>query len=841
MVTSLAFVCLGLSAGTDVWTTTFPFGGNMPPFGLAVDPANSNIVYIAPNFAGIYKSIDGGVNWTSITDPILSLPFDRQTIRIVAVQRISGALYASPSGGKIFRSMDQGATWTAQSSGITSSVQVIEFDPASPGTMYAGTQTGIFKTTDNAASWLPSSGPPLVNVTAISVCPSQPSVVFAATAPGGLFKSSDGGQTWATSGAFTSLMDVKPKPTDANVVYVAGIGPAGTGLYKTTDGGLTWVRLLTVSFLGGPAGNRLAVDPGQPDLVYAVTGNLMWKTPDGGAHWSNVMLSRALMSISLDPGNSSTIYATTNGYGIYKSVDAGQTWTGYTSGIRGLNFPHSESRSLEIDASNPKILYAGTIANGHRSTDGGQTWSGLNLPMPLASTLATHPAAPGVVYAHDGYTYKSVDWGANWTELSTPFSGSGSFNGALAFSPSSPPILYLACFQSTAPTQGVYKSTDGGSTWSLVNDGLANTTIVDLSVHPSDPNIVFAATVATPANFPRLGTGLYKTVDGGHTWVHLSGGLPDPLQVDQIVISPANPQIIYIASEVTNGGIYKSTDGGATWTKLAQANANAVAIEPADPNRVYFGTWNTDGFHRSKDGGLTWSLVNAGLPPNPPIETIAMDPLNPRHLYIGTGRGAYEITLSRTPVAEAGAGQTVSAGGNCQARVTLNGSGSSDPDGDTLTYSWIGPAGLLTGVSPTVTLPLGTHTFSLTVNDGRGETATDTVAITVVDRTPPDIQSAAATPNVLWPPNHKMVSVNLTVTAADLCSSAACRITGVTSNEPGSTDPDWLITGPLTVQLRAERTGGGDGRIYTLTVECTDAAGNKSTKTVTVTVPHDKS
>ncbi len=154
VVVLLLFACLSLSAGADEWTTTFPFGGSILPFGLAVDPANSNIVYISPNFAGIYKSIDGGVNWTSITDPILNLPFERQTVQFLAVQRITGALYAIPAawGGKIFRSMDQGATWTVQSSGITSAVRVMAFDPASPGTLYAGTQsTGIFRFTLHTA------------------------------------------------------------------------------------------------------------------------------------------------------------------------------------------------------------------------------------------------------------------------------------------------------------------------------------------------------------------------------------------------------------------------------------------------------------------------------------------------------------------------------------------------------------------------------------------------------------------------------------------------------------------------------------------------------------------
>ena len=137
----------------------------------------------------------------------------------------------------------------------------------------------------------------------------------------------------------------------------------------------------------------------------------------------------------------------------------------------------------------------------------------------------------------------------------------------------------------------------------------------------------------------------------------------------------------------------------------------------------------------------------------------------------------------------------------------------------------------------------------------RNWTATDTCSnfssceqiIEVVDTTPPVIQNVAANPNDLWPPNHKMVQVTVATTATDNCDpSPACVISSVSSNEPinglgdGNTTPDWVITGDLTVDIRAERSGNGDGRIYTIEVTCTDECGNSSTATAGVTVPHDK-
>ena len=104
-----------------------------------------------------------------------------------------------------------------------------------------------------------------------------------------------------------------------------------------------------------------------------------------------------------------------------------------------------------------------------------------------------------------------------------------------------------------------------------------------------------------------------------------------------------------------------------------------------------------------------------------------------------------------------------------------------------------------------------------------------------------------ASPDGPWSPNHKMRSVTLEVDVSDTCdANPTCSIVGVTSNEPvngkgdGNTSPDWEITGDLTVDLRAERSGNGDGRVYTITVRCTDASGNFTTSFVTVTVPHDQ-
>lgn len=138
---------------------------------------------------------------------------------------------------------------------------------------------------------------------------------------------------------------------------------------------------------------------------------------------------------------------------------------------------------------------------------------------------------------------------------------------------------------------------------------------------------------------------------------------------------------------------------------------------------------------------------------------------------------------------------------------------------------------------------LGSQSLVYSVSDG-SNTSAATRTVNVVDTTPPTIVSAAASPAVLWPPDHRLVPVALSVTASDACSTTpACRIVSVSSDEPvvgwgsGHTWPDWVITGDLTLKLRAERSAHGDGRSYRIRVRCRDEVGNKAWTNVTVTVP----
>ena len=140
----------------------------------------------------------------------------------------------------------------------------------------------------------------------------------------------------------------------------------------------------------------------------------------------------------------------------------------------------------------------------------------------------------------------------------------------------------------------------------------------------------------------------------------------------------------------------------------------------------------------------------------------------------------------------------------------------------------------------------GTNDVSFGVTDDGTNVVMCSSTVVVADTTPPELEPILASPNILWPPNHKLVCARLRVKASDTCGNVTWRITGVTSNEAddstgsGNTAPDWVIQGDHKVLLRAERSGHGNGRVYTISVEALDDAGNSTVGDVRVLVPHDK-
>jgi hypothetical protein len=209
--------------------------------------------------------------------------------------------------------------------------------------------------------------------------------------------------------------------------------------------------------------------------------------------------------------------------------------------------------------------------------------------------------------------------------------------------------------------------------------------------------------------------------------------------------------------------------------------------------------------------------------------------------------GKWEI--DRRPIADAGIDQSLQCTATGGANATLDGSASTDPDRtDVLSYNWPAAPGASDSSTRHVFVPAGSHTFRLIVDDGLSGADWDETTVTVVDTMAPVIASVVGSRDSIWPPNGKMVPVTLSVQASDVCDpNLDCRVVAVTSSETDQKNKksangsvDYEITGALSVRLRSERLGPGAGRVYTLTVRCTDASGNFTDKSVQVIVPHDQ-
>jgi hypothetical protein len=207
----------------------------------------------------------------------------------------------------------------------------------------------------------------------------------------------------------------------------------------------------------------------------------------------------------------------------------------------------------------------------------------------------------------------------------------------------------------------------------------------------------------------------------------------------------------------------------------------------------------------------------------------------------------FGVPQNSAPLADAGGDFAVECAGPAGTEVTLDAGGSSDSDGDDLSYVWTGPFGRVEGPRPTVSLLLGVSTITLVVSDGEDDSEPDTIVIEVRDTLAPALEVAAA-PALLWPPDGRLVEVGFLVAASDRCdpSPAIALIEAASSEEEGAGRSGAPIVGAdpgtydRSISLRADRSGGGPGRTYTITYRAADSSGNAAIAAAIVQVPHDQ-
>jgi len=274
--------------------------------------------------------------------------------------------------------------------------------------------------------------------------------------------------------------------------------------------------------------------------------------------------------------------------------------------------------------------------------------------------------------------------------------------------------------------------------------------------------------------------------------------------------------------------------------------APALSVTAKIWGLTYLAAYDEDGNYISNlVGGGNWGTLVYTAPEGKLIKSIVM------HSGYGLEYDWYlsEMTVcysvNEAPTAYAGTDQTIEWNGGLN-QFTLDGSGSTDPDGDALSFSWtLNGSVVSTEAAPLLSYGPGSYTFTLTVTDPEGLSGSDDVTVNILDAAPPVINFSLIK-NSLWPANHKMNLVAVGISASDNSCVAALTVT-VSCNEAedgtgdGSTSADWEVVensdGTFDVYLLAERSGTGNGRVYTITVYAEDCAGNVTTQSAEVTVP----
>lgn len=594
----------------------------------------------------------------------------------------------------------------------------------------------------------------------------------------------------------------------------------------------------------------LAENPAETITWYAgIANGVVYKFTESNPEW--VLSSNGLpdgfgiLSISIDPSNPDVVYAGLNVAGVYKSIDGGLNW--FYSGLDNFSV-----RSVELDPYDPAVAFAATDNGIYRSVDGGVNWLAV-ISAVITSTdirevsfnppdfdLDPLPSQTDIIYAAAiGGLYKSTDRGITWSRLAEDITGQNF--SAIAIDPEQPDILYAGTVD-----LGILKSVDRGNNWAASSDGLGAQNILSITFYPENPGIILAGTAEG---------GVYRTDSAGSKWYGWNEGNPSPRVNTIAFLSPQSSNILagtsdgIISYDITGPDfVVTSLSGPAsvrtleTFTldnTLSTLGGGFVGYKYLNPCCYYDGNRSTGvrvDFYLSVDADITTEDIFIGRRGVYSLEaggsdTAATSITIPGSIEDGTYYLGAVVTIfgyvtdsdttnnssvgnqihigNQPPVADAGPDQTVEATGPDGAQVTLDGSGSSDPDGDALTYTWEGPFGTATGVSLTVTIPLGTHTVILTVDDGKGATASDTVEITVQDTTPPVI----------------------TITRVE---------DGATYDFGLEPEPGYEVTDTATgvASSSASLTGGdqyGIG-ILTYTVTAMDNAGNEATESVTYEV-----
>jgi hypothetical protein len=627
---TLAFLALIVTAPaaaqTATWSVEGPQGGNV--YCLVADPFHSSVLYAGTSL-GVYKSGDGGATWAPSGN---GMPTARvQTI--VLDPTVTSTLYAGtvtpngvPSLG-IFKSVDSGQTWAPSNAGLIDptslsapvDVGALAIDPHNSQTLVAGTRfSEIFKSTDGGATWAAKTAGGFdlaLEVSSIVFDPTNSANVWAASTQG-LIHSTDSGENWFFFGdAGIPFYTLAIDPTNPSTMYAGD--NTGFGILKSTNGGNNWVQTNnSLPVNSNPAGgtsypiiNSLSFDPTHSTLYATTYSNGIFASNNAASSWAplNTGLRTIYISaLAFPEGDASTLLAASLGGGFYRSTDGAKTWATSNSGLI-----LSLVLDLVLDLSDPQTLYAATFDGVQKSADGGLSWQSNTSGLPIfpIAALTLVPGSTETVLAGTlgGGLVQSVDGGATWTASAQGLNDS--YINSLARDPNHASTLYAGTAHPDATSERVYTSTDGGKTWTQTSLDAGGDTVDFIAVNPANSAQVIAGSSGVASYFQSL--------DTGKTWTAVTPSTSCGA-VNAFLFS-ASGSTLYLGG---TSGVCSTTDNGTTWSPSAVGSYSvaSLAADPTDPHVLYAGATLdaatfTSAVYRSLDAGKTWSLLGSGFPP----------------------------------------------------------------------------------------------------------------------------------------------------------------------------------------------------------------------------------
>jgi photosystem II stability/assembly factor-like uncharacterized protein len=639
------------------WRCIGPFRGGRTVAATGV-PNNPNLFYIGVNNGGVWKTTDAGRTWFPIFDSqptgsIGALAVAPSNPNVIYVGSGEGLRRPDLSTGDgIYKSTDAGNTW--QHLGLRDGQQLanILIDPQDPNRVFVAvlghpygpnSERGVFRSTDGGETWqkiLYKDDD--IGAADLAFDPKNPQIIYtdlwSSRRPpwttgnpleghsGGLFKSTDGGETWhpLTKGLPTNAQGLGRigfgiSPSSPNRIYaLVDAAPEVGGLYRSDDAGESWQRVNHEQRIWGRGSDFawVRVSPENPDIIY-ICNTSTYRSTDAGTSFTAIKGAPGgddYHAVWINPENPRIILLAAD-QGATISVNGGETWSSW------YNQPTAQFYHVITDNQFPYWVYGGQQESGSAGTASRSDWGAITFRdwHPVGTEeygyVAPDPLHPNLIY---GGKVTRFDMITGQTQDVSPVllrTGKYRFNrtAPLIFSPAAPHTLYLG-------SNVLFKTTDAGHSWQVISPDL---TREDPGVPPNLGNMI----ASDPAQGKHRGV-IYSLA-------------PSPLDAN-LIWAGTDDGLIWLTRDGGQNWREVSPPGLTAWSKIAQLDASHF-----DPNGVYAAVnrFRLDDLHpyiyRTHDGGQTWEKITTGLPDDAAVNVVREDPVRQGLLFAGTERAIY--------------------------------------------------------------------------------------------------------------------------------------------------------------------------------------------------------